>query len=103
MPKGNDPRLMDGLKVKILHHWATIKADLMVIIIHLFINKRMLHSLYLALLTIIPKNTTTLVDYRSISRLMVILSVMIAKNQAIFVRGTRISDAVGLALDQLVE
>lgn len=61
---------MDGLTVKFLiHHWKEMKDDFIAAILHFFSTKRMLRSLNLATLTLIPKIQLPerLEDYRPIS------------------------------------
>lgn len=58
---------MDKLTSEIFsHHWNTIKYDVTVEILHFFNNRKMLQSLNLAILTLIPKKTASVKfeDYR---------------------------------------
>lgn len=114
MPRGKAPG-MHGLTTEIImHHWSTMRSDIETAIIHFFKIKRMLRALNLAILTLIPKTDSPerLEDYRPISclgivykifakilasRLMVILPGLISTNRTAFIKGQRISEAVGLA------
>lgn len=106
---------MDGITSEIIaHHWSSMKNDITPAVLYFFNTKRMLSSLNLAVLTLIPKNRTPerLEDYRPISclgvtykifskilacRLSIILPGIISPNQTTFIRGRRIIDAIGLA------
>lgn len=114
LPKSKAPGI-DGLTAEfIIHHWETVKDDYLAAILHFFTTKRMLRSLNLATLTLIPKvqQPERLEDYRPIScigisykffskllatKLMAILPRLISLNQLAFIKGRRISDAIGLA------
>lgn len=114
MPNGKAPG-MDGITSEILvHHWSMVKNDMIAGILHFFGTRRMLRSLNLAILTLIPKKIAPerLEDYRPISclsvtykifakvlasRLMKILPELITPNQMTFIKGRRITDAIGLA------
>lgn len=114
MPRGKAPG-MDGLTKEIMvFHWNIIKADITKAILHFFGSRRMLRSLNLAILTLIPKKNALerLDDYRPISclgvtykiftkllasRLMKVLQDILCPNQTTFIKGRRISDAITLA------
>lgn len=69
MPNGKAPG-MDGLTAEILvHHLDTIKEALLAAILHFFKTKKMLRSLNLTTITLIPKKISPerLEDYRPIS------------------------------------
>lgn len=91
-----------------------MKANVIAACLHLFRTKRMLRSLNIATITLIPKivSPERLEDYRPISclgvayrcfskiiasRLMRILPEIINPNQTAFIRGRRITDAIRLA------
>lgn len=88
-----------------------MKDDFVAAILHFFNTKRMLKSLNLSTLTLIPKIKVPerLEDYRPISclgitykvfskiltaRLMTILPRLVSENQLAFIKGRRISDAI---------
>lgn len=114
MANGKAPG-MDGLTTKIIkHHWKTVKHIVIAAILHFFYTKRMLRSLNLAILTLIPKKNAPerLEDYRPISclgvmykifskllasRLSAVLLDLIAQNQTSFIKARRITTAIGLA------
>lgn len=114
LPTAKAPGI-DGITAEMVkHHWSTMREDITAAILHFFNTRRMLRSLNLASLTLIPKiqNPERLEDYRPISclgviykifskilttRLMNILPTTINTNQTTFIRGRRISDAMGLA------
>lgn len=106
---------MDGLTAEIVaHHWQVMKKSIADAIIYFFNTKRLLRSFNLAMLTLIPKVRLSerLEDYWPIScvgaaykilskilsvRFMTVLPNLISENQTTFIRGQRISDAIGLA------
>lgn len=114
LPRNKAPR-MDGLTSEIVaHHWQVMKKSIIDAITYFFSTKRLLRSLNLATLTLIPKVRVPerLKDYRPIScvgvvykilskilsvRLMFVLPKLISDNQTAFIRGRRISDAIRLA------
>lgn len=106
---------MDGLTSEfVVHHWQVMKKFIIDAIVYFFNTKQLLRSLNLATLTLIPKLWVpkSLEDYRPIScvgvvykilskilssRLMAMLPNLISDYQTAFVRGRRITDAVGLS------
>lgn len=69
MPNGKAPG-MNGLTSELItHHWSSIKNDVTTAVLHFFNTKRMLRSLNLTTLALIPKKRTSerLADYRPIS------------------------------------
>lgn len=110
LPNAKAPDI-DGLFAEVVkHHWSVMKDDISAAILYFFTTRRMLRSLNLATLTLIPKIRLPerLEDYRLISCLGVIYKIfskilstrltsvllgIMSANQTAFIKGHQISDA----------